>query len=48
MTTETTTVAHELAAMRRIIAALDKLDEQAQTRVVVWLWDRYRNREESP
>ena len=36
-----TPVADELAAMRRIVAALDKLDPGAQLRVVVWLGERY-------
>lgn len=46
MTTEPTTVADEIAAMRRIVAAMDKLDPPARDRVVTWLWDRYRSREE--
>lgn len=37
-----TTAADELAAMRRVVAALDKLDPDAQDRVVGWLFDRYR------
>ncbi len=43
MTTEPTTVADEIAAMRRIVVALDKLDPNAQDRIVTWLWDRYRD-----
>lgn len=42
MTTPPTTVAEELNAMRRLVVALDKLDRDAQDRVVTWLWDRYR------
>lgn len=42
MTTEPTTVADELNALRRIVAALDKLDPNAQDRAVGWLFDRYR------
>ena len=42
MSTEPTTVADEIAAMRRIVVALDKLDRDAQDRVVTWLWDRFR------
>lgn len=45
--TDPTTVADELAAMRRIVATLDKLDPQAQDRVVGWMWDRYRERDTS-
>lgn len=41
MTTEPTTVTDEIAAMRRIVAAMDRLDPKAQDRVVTWLWDRY-------
>lgn len=40
---EPTTVADELAAMRRIVATLDKLDPTARTRVIGWLTDRYPN-----
>jgi hypothetical protein len=32
----------ELAALRRIVTTLERLDEQAQDRVVGWLFDRYR------
>lgn len=32
----------ELAALRRIVAALERLDESAQDRVVGWLCGRYR------
>lgn len=39
---ETTSVADEIAAMRRIVAALDKLDPATQERVAAWLFDRYR------
>ena len=42
MTTEPTTVADELTALRRIVAALDKLDPATRNRVVGWLFDRYR------
>lgn len=49
MTTEPTTVADEIAAMRRIVAALDKLDPNAQDRIVTYLWDRFRKpAEETP
>lgn len=41
-TVESTTVADELAAMRRIAATLDKLDPAARERVAGWMWDRYR------
>lgn len=41
MTTEPTTVADELGALRRIVAVLDKLDRATQDRVVAWLFDRY-------
>lgn len=41
MTTEPTTVADEIAAMRRIGAVLDKLDPAARDRVVTWLCRRY-------
>lgn len=39
---DTVSPTEELAAMRRIAAVLDKLDPQAQDRVVSWMWDRYR------
>jgi hypothetical protein len=49
MTTEPTTVADEIAAMRRIVVALDKLDPNAQDRIVTYLWDRFRKpTEETP
>ena len=41
MTADPTPVADELAVMRRIVVALDKLDTSARDRVVAWLWDRY-------
>lgn len=34
-------IAAELAAMRRIVTALDSLDQRAQARVMGWLVDRY-------
>lgn len=37
-----TAVTVELAALRRIVAALERLDESAQDRVVGYLCDRYR------
>ncbi len=37
-----TSVADELAAMRRIVATLDKLDDASSDRVVNWMYDRYR------
>jgi len=40
-TAEVTSVADELAAMRRIVAALDGLDASAQARTMRWLADRY-------
>ena len=43
MTTEPTTVADELAALRRIVAALDKLDPATRNRVAAWLFDRYHD-----
>lgn len=43
--TEPTPVAKELAAMRRIVSALDGLDERAQDRIAGWLFDRYRRPE---
>lgn len=39
--THFTAAADELAAMRRIVTTLDKLDPTAQQRVVHWLFDRY-------
>lgn len=39
---EPTTVADEIAAMRRIVAALERLDADSRSRVVAWLADRYR------
>lgn len=43
--TETTTYEQklraEIAAIRRIVAALDKLDETTQERIVRYLVDRY-------
>lgn len=42
MTDTETTVRDELAAMRRIVAALDQLDTAARDRIVGWLFDRYR------
>lgn len=36
-----TTIADELAAMKRIAAVLDRLDPAAQGRVLQWLVDRY-------
>lgn len=36
-----TTVREEIAAMRRVVAALEPLDRAAQDRVVGWLFDRY-------
>lgn len=40
--TQPTSVADELATLRRIVTALERLDPQAQDRVVGWLFDRYR------
>jgi len=40
-TTEPTTVADEIAAMRKLAAVLDKLDPAAQDRVVTWMAGRY-------
>ena len=37
-----TPVRDELAAMRRVVAALEPLDDAARDRVATWLWDRYR------
>jgi hypothetical protein len=39
-----TTVAQELAALRRIVAALDALDPDSQHRAMRWLTDRYAER----
>lgn len=39
--TEPTTVVDETTAMRRIAAALDKLDPATQARVVRWAYERY-------
>jgi hypothetical protein len=36
-----TAVREELAAMRKLVIALEPLDVDAQARVVAWLWDRY-------
>ena len=37
-----TTATDELAAMRRIVTTLDRLDIGApQIRVVAWIWERY-------
>jgi hypothetical protein len=36
-----TGVAAELATLRRIAAALERLDVGAQVRVVAWIWERY-------
>lgn len=36
-----TTATDELAAMRRIVATLERLDTFAQVRVVAWIWERY-------
>lgn len=38
---EPASVEAELAAMRRIITALSKLDRRSSVRVVSWLADRY-------
>lgn len=40
--TQPTSVAAELATLRRIVTALERLDPQAQDRVVRYLADRYR------
>lgn len=40
--TEPTTVEDELAAIRRIVAIIEKLDQAARDRVFNWLGDRYR------
>lgn len=37
MSTPPTTVADELAAMRKIVNTLEKLDRDAQNRVLTWL-----------
>ena len=42
MTTEPTTVTDEIAAMRRIVATLDRLDPTTRERVVRWLGERYQ------
>lgn len=34
-------VADELAALRRIVAVLDKLDTETQDSIASWVWDRY-------
>jgi hypothetical protein len=41
MTTDPTPVADELAAMRRIVAVLERLDVGTQVRVVAWVWERF-------
>ncbi len=43
-----TTIAAELAALRRIVAILDKLDEGTQDRVAGWIWDRYHKPTDGP
>ena len=45
-TPDPTTAADELAAMRRIVATLDRLDPTTRTRVVGWLGERYGHGEE--
>lgn len=41
MPDQPTTISEELAAMRRIVTALQPLDPRAQARVIGWLVDRY-------
>lgn len=41
MTDQPTPIAGELAAMRRIVTALDGLDQRARSRVIGWLFARY-------
>jgi hypothetical protein len=48
MTTEPTTVADEIAAMRKLAAVLDKLDTAAQERVVTWMAGRYPVQTQEP
>lgn len=36
-----TSAADELAAMRRIVVTLDRLDHGAQIRVVAWMFERF-------
>lgn len=38
----------EIAAIRRIVAALDTVDEPTQQRIVRWLVDRYEPKAELP
>ncbi len=40
----TTSVSIELAAIRKISAALEQLDDQARQRVISWMRDRYGHR----
>lgn len=42
MSDQPTTVEDELAAIRRIVAVIEKLDPAARERVFNWLGDRYR------
>lgn len=39
--TEPTSIATELAAMKRIAGALEPLDPVARERVITWAYDRY-------
>jgi hypothetical protein len=36
-----TSVATELAALKRIATTLDNLDDDTRRRALIWLWDRY-------
>lgn len=38
---EPTTVSEEIAALKKVVAALDQLDVTAQQRSLRWLIDRY-------
>lgn len=40
--TDPTSVEDELAAIRRLVAIIEKLDKPARERVFNWLGDRYR------
>lgn len=44
---EPTSVADELAAMKRIVSALDGLDQAARRRALYWLTDRYTNHDQA-
>lgn len=48
MTTQPTTATTEIAAMTRIVKAMDPLDAATQDRITRWLYDRYATVVEDP